>query len=182
MEMEGVSTMSESVQMLAAVYPDRAHAEVILDMLERMHHANTITLLDAALVTKDDQGKITTEETKELTTRKGAKRGALIAGAFGLIFPPSLIGSVIAGGAIGALAGRFRDTGIKNDQMHELADRLDSGKAALIALAEGDSVMKVKQALVGYEGTLVNEVIDEETARALYNSKAAADASRELSS
>ena len=174
--------MSESVQMLAAVYPDRAHAEVILDMLERMHHANTITLLDAALVTKDDQGKITTEETKELTTRKGAKRGALITGAFGLIFPPSLIGSVIAGGAIGALAGRFRDTGIKNDQMHELADRLDSGKAALIALAENDSVLKVKQALVGYEGTLVNEVIDEETARALYNSKAAADASRELSS
>ena len=59
-------------------FPDREHAKVILDMLERMHHAHRVKLVDAALVTKDDQGKLQIEETKELTTRKGARRGAVI--------------------------------------------------------------------------------------------------------
>jgi uncharacterized membrane protein len=159
--------MSESSQMLAAIYPNREHAEAILEMLEQMNRAGTITLADAAMVTKDEKGKMQVEETKELTARKGAKRGALIMGAFGLIFPPSLIGSAIAGGAIGAVAGRLRDTGIKNDQMQELANRLEPDKAAVVALAAEGSVIKVQQSLAGYEGTLVNQVIDDETISAL---------------
>ena len=49
--------MSTSAHLLAAIYPDREHAQVILDMLESMHRADTVTLVDAALITKDDQGK-----------------------------------------------------------------------------------------------------------------------------
>jgi uncharacterized membrane protein len=159
--------MSKSSHLMAAVYPDRDHAQTILDMLERMHRAVTITLTDAALVTKDDEGKIRVEETKDLTTRKGARRGALIAGTFGLIFPPSLIVSAFAGGAIGAVAARFHDSGIKNKEMHELADRLEPGKAAVIVLAAEDSVELVQDSLSEYEGTLVITAIDEETLDAL---------------
>ncbi|HEY7030216.1 MAG TPA: DUF1269 domain-containing protein [Thermomicrobiales bacterium] len=164
--------MSKSVQMMAAVYPDREHAKVTIDMLQQMHRAVTITLLDAAMATKDDQGKIHIEETKELTARKGARRGAIAAGVFGLIFPPSLIASAVAGGAIGALAGRARDTGVKRGRMEEIANQLEPGKAAVIALAEDEWVLPIQQALVGYEGTLITEPIDEETLKMLYEAEA----------
>jgi uncharacterized membrane protein len=165
---EGASTMSKTVNVMAAVYPDRDKAKVTIDMLQQMHRAVTITLLDAALLTKDDQGKIHIEESKELTTGKGARRGAIIAGAFGLIFPPSLIASALAGGAIGAVAGRARDTGIKHDRLNQFAEQLEPGKAAVVALAEDEWVLPIQQALVGYEGTLITEPLDEETQKAIY--------------
>jgi uncharacterized membrane protein len=160
--------MSKNVQLLAAVYPDQEHAKVTFDMLHEMHRATNITLVDSAMITKNEDGKIKIEETKELTTRKGAKRGAIITGVLGVIYPPSLLGSVLVGGAIGAVAGRLRDTGIKNPQLKEIADRLEPGKAAVIALAEEASTAKVQQALAGYEGTLVIQALDEETLKELY--------------
>ena len=160
--------MSKAVQLLAAVYPDREHAKVTFDMLHDMHRATTITLVDSAMITKNDEGKIKIEETTELTTRKGAKRGAIITGVLGVIYPPSLLGSALVGGAIGAVAGRLRDTGIKNPQLKEIADRLEPGKAAVIALAEESSTVKVQQALAGYEGTLVIQALDEDTLKELY--------------
>jgi uncharacterized membrane protein len=164
--------MTKTVHVIAAVYPDQDHAKVTIDMLQQMHRAVTITLLDAAMATKDDQGKIHIKETKELTTRKGARRGAIAAGVFGLIFPPSIIASAVAGGALGALAGRARDTGVKRGPLEEIANQLEPGKAAVIVLAEDESVLPIQHALVGYEGTLITEPLDEETLKALYEAEA----------
>jgi uncharacterized membrane protein len=160
--------VSKPVQLLAAVYPDREHAQVTFDMLQKMHRAATITLIDSALVVKNDQGKIKVQETTELTTRKGARRGAIIMGVFGLIYPPSLLGSLFVGGTAGAIAGRLRDTGIKNPELKEIADRLEPGKAAVLALADDWSTLDVQQALEGYEGTLIIRALDEQTVKELY--------------
>ena len=160
--------MSDAVQLLAAVYPDQEHAKVTFDMLHEMHRASTITLVDSAMITKDEEGKLKIKETTEFTTRKGARRGAIITGVLGLIYPPSLLGSIAVGGVIGALTGKVRDTGIKNPQLKEIADRLEPGKAAVIALVEDWSTVKVQNALKGYEGTLVIEAVDEETLKELY--------------
>jgi uncharacterized membrane protein len=160
--------MSKTVQLLAAVYPNQEHAKVIFDMLHEMHRATTITLVDSALITKNDEGKVKVEETTELTARKGARRGAIITGVLGIIYPPSLLGSILVGGGLGAIAGRMRDTGIKHPKLEEIADRLEPGKAAVIALAEEASTLKVQQALAGYEGTLIVQVLDEATVKELY--------------
>lgn len=152
----------KNVHLMAAVYADRDSGKVILDMLEKMHRADNIDLIDAALVTKNSEGKLHVEETADLTTRKGAKRGALILGMVGLIFPPSFIASVVAGGGLGALAGKLRDTGIKKDEMREIATRLDTGNAAVIAMAGAESVKAIEGALHGYEGEMITQELDVE--------------------
>ena len=38
--------------------------------------AGRIKLVDAAMVSKNSEGKLQVEETEEFTTRKGARRGA----------------------------------------------------------------------------------------------------------
>jgi uncharacterized membrane protein len=167
--------MSKTVQLMAAVYPDQDHAKVTFDMLHEMHRATNITLVDSAMITKDEEGKIKIEETKELTTRKGARRGAIITGILGVIYPPSLLGSLLVGGAIGGAIGKLRDTGIKNPQLKEIAERLEPGKAAVVALAEDWSSPKVQQALAGYEGTLVIEVFSEEELKELFKAAQADD-------
>jgi uncharacterized membrane protein len=136
-------------------------------MLEAMHRANTITLADAALVTKDQDGKVHIRETRELTTRKGARRGAIIAGVIGLIYPPSLIATVLLGGGVGALAGKLRDTGVKSGELRAIADSLDAGKAAVVALADSETAARTAHALEGYDGQLIRQALSGEAAAAV---------------
>lgn len=111
---------------------------------------------------KGKDGKVHVKETKELTTGKGARRGAIIAGVFGLVYPPSLIASVVAGGGTGALASKLRDTGIKNDHLKKIADQLDAGKAAVIALAEDEYVPEVQNAMNNLGATLIVQPLSDE--------------------
>lgn len=129
-------------------------------------------MIDAAIVTNDEQGKVQGKvkihETEELTAKKGALRGALVTGVLGLIYPPSLIASRVTGGVIGALAGVLRDSGVKKEKLDEIGRQLVPGKSAVAALAEGEWVYKIQAALEGYEGELVTHVLDEVTVKRLY--------------
>lgn len=157
----------ESYQLIAASYGTYEQGETILNMIQKMKKAETIKIADAALVTKTADGKLEVKETKELTGRKGARRGAVILGTFGLIFPPSFIASVLVGGGLGALAGKLRDTGIKTDELERFAQGLEPGHVAVLVLSHSDSVPKVKNALQGYEGMIVTGAIDENAAARL---------------
>jgi uncharacterized membrane protein len=159
--------MAKDLRVIASIYPDQEHANTILDTLNKMHSASNITLVDAALVTKDADGTVHIQETKEVTTGKGAKRGAIVAGIFGLIYPPSLIVSVLAGGGIGGLWGKLRDTGIKTGDMKEIAENLKPGQIALIALAEPPSVPPIERAMEGWGGYLFRHGFTEEESEQL---------------
>jgi len=147
----------KQLELLAAVYADEERAQTICDMLEQMHRATTITMEDAAYVTKGADGKLQIHETREVTTGKGAKRGAIAAGLFAVVFPPSLIVSAIAGGAVGALWGKLRDTGLKTNAIKEIGDRLEPSKAAVVALVDPASVKATETALAGYDGELTRQ-------------------------
>jgi uncharacterized membrane protein len=144
--------MAKQLEIVAAAYPDQERANTILDALEKMHRASTITLADAALITKDPQGKIEVKETREVTTGKGARRGAVISGCLGIIYPPSLIASVLVGGGIGAFLGKLRDTGIKTRDMKEIATGMEPGELVVITLAEPQYTPAIQRTMEGWDG------------------------------
>jgi len=153
---------TESITLLAARYPNEEHAKTILDTLEAMHHALTIDLKDAVMITKEPDGKIKTHETTDVTTRKGAMRGVIAGGIFGLIFPPSLLVSALAAGGIGALWGKIRDTGVKHDDIKEFAGDLTPGQAALVILVSSQTAEISQETLGAYEGDVLTKVYSEE--------------------
>ena len=71
----------------------------------------------------------------------GAGRGALLGGAIGIIGGP--IG-IIAGGSIGALAAKLRDSGFKNDQLEQLGKSLGPGHSAVVVEIASDAVDTAK--------------------------------------
>lgn len=148
--------------LLAAKYPDQDHAKTILDMLESMHHALTIDLKDAVMLTKEPDGKIKTHETTDVTARKGAKRGLIAGAVLGVIYPPSLIVTALAGGGIGALWGKAKDSGVKHDDIKELSDSLTDGQAAIIVLVSENTAEATQRALGSYEGEVVNKIYSED--------------------
>jgi uncharacterized membrane protein len=148
---------NKELELRAAVYADEDRAHTICDMLEQMHRATTLTLEDAAIVTKGSDGKLKIQETREVTASKGAKRGAIAAGLFGLVFPPSIIVSAVVGGAAGAAWGKLRDTGIKTQSIKDLGESLEPGKAAVVALVDKPSVEVLERALQGFDGELIKQ-------------------------
>lgn len=148
--------------LLAAKYPDQEHAKTILDMLESMHHALTIDLEDAVMITREADGKIKTHETTDVTTRKGAKRGLIAGGILGAIFPPSLIATALAAGGIGAIWGKIKDSGVKHDDIKDLADSLTGDQAALIVLVSHKTAEATQRALGAYDGEVINKIYSEE--------------------
>jgi uncharacterized membrane protein len=154
--------------MVAARFASEHDARLHLDAVGVMHDWDTIAVIDAAMIVKDQDGKVHVRETRELTVRKGALRGGLITGIVGLIFPPSLIASVVAGGAIGGLLGRLKDTGVKGDTFRELASKIEPGQAVVVVLTEPEFAPQVQGALTSTGAELIVQPIDDETMKRLY--------------
>ena len=93
----------------------------------------------AVLFVKPD-GKAKFVESKDW----GAGRGALLGGAIGIIGGPL---GVLAGGSIGALAAKLRDSGFKNDQLEQLGRSLGPNTSAVVVEIASDAVDTAKQLL-----------------------------------
>jgi uncharacterized membrane protein len=74
----------------------------------------------------------------------GAGRGALLGGAIGIIGGPL---GIVAGGGIGALAAKLRDSGFKNDQLEQLGKSLSPNGSAVVLEIAPDAVPTAEQLL-----------------------------------
>ncbi len=93
----------------------------------------------AVLVVRED-GHVKFVESKDW----GAGRGALVGGVIGILAGP--IG-ILAGGSIGALASKLRDSGFKNDQLEALGKSMTPGSSATVLEISADAVDTAKQLL-----------------------------------
>lgn len=108
----------EPSRVLVLVYPEHATAEAVYERIQAMGQDGRIQVIDAALVTADEQGELTVVSTHRHATRSFARAaaGGLLIGA-ALSLP--IIGLALAGGAVGAGAHRS-DRG----KEQEFADRV----------------------------------------------------------
>jgi uncharacterized membrane protein len=118
----------------AAVYADEAGAEADYDALLELHAADLVGSYDVALVRKDADGKVHVMK-HEKPTQHGAWTGLAVGAIVGILFPPSILGSAVVGGAAGGLIGHlFR--GMSRGDAKDLGDLLDSGQAALVVVGK----------------------------------------------
>ena len=117
-----------------AAFQDEEAAGETLKQLKELKKEKIIGIVDAAVIRKDDDGKIHIKETADMTGKKGAGVGALIGGAVGLLAGPV---GLWAGGAaiVGWLAAR-RDKGFKDERLEKVGEALNPGTSAIIAVVE----------------------------------------------
>jgi uncharacterized membrane protein len=109
---------------------------------------------NTAVLTVKADGKVKFIESKDW----GAGRGALLGGAIGIIGGPL---GILAGGSIGAMAAKLRDSGFKNDQLEQLGNSLKPGGSATVIEIAVDAVPKAQEILkVLGAGEMVVEAID----------------------
>ena len=110
-----------------------------------LHDVDAVGSFDAAVVTKDEKGKIHVNK-DETSTRKGGWIGVGVGALVGILFPPALIGSAVVGGVIGGVSGHLWK-GMSRSDVKELGDTIDSGQAALVVIGEitvSDAIQKAQ--------------------------------------
>ena len=147
-------------ELVAISYPDRQTAQVVRDILADLSREELITLDDAVVVSRDDNGEVKLEQS-ERPGRKGAGRGALWGGAIGLLVLAPLVGAAV-GAAAGGIAGSANDTGVDDDFMRELGASLDPPRAALVLLVRDATADKVLPQIREYGGRVMRTSLGKE--------------------
>jgi uncharacterized membrane protein len=115
-------------------YPDEASARADYDIVKDLHLAGAVGTYDAAVVTKDEHGRVHVNK-DEMATRHGGWGGLAAGAVIGILFPPSIIATAIVGGAIGGVSGHLW-RGMSRSDVKELGDVIDTGQAALLIIGE----------------------------------------------
>jgi uncharacterized membrane protein/sporulation protein YlmC with PRC-barrel domain len=146
---------------LALRQPDAAKRA--LQTLKNLAKQDAMTVVSAAVLVKDKQGKTSITETGDVHPRHGALFGAVTGGLVGLLAGP--VGAVVgaaAGAATGRAAARRMDLGLPDGYLEQLQGALPPGTSALVAMVDRESVEAVADALVGFQGTLLHQPLPDE--------------------
>ncbi len=135
---------ADRVFIYIGTYASEVDARADYDVVKDLHALGAVGTYDAAVVTKDDKGKVHVNK-DETTTRHGAWGGAGVGALVGILFPPSIIGSAVVGAAIGGVSGHLWK-GMSRADVKEFGDAIDAGEAALVIVGEATIESYVEKA------------------------------------
>jgi uncharacterized membrane protein len=140
----------------AATYPSTDDAWADYDVLLELHAEKLVGTYDAAVINKDEDGKVHVHK-HEKATQHGAWGGVAVGALCGVLFPVGVVGAAAVGGVIGGVGGHFRK-GLSRGDMKELGEMLDAGEAALIVIGESRVKEQLDKALTRYEKSVEKEL------------------------
>jgi uncharacterized membrane protein len=148
--------MSDNTFILVATYPNEAAAQDDYQVVKDAHAAGLVGSYDAAVVTKDANGKVH-ENKDETSTRHGAWWGIAAGAAVGVIFPPAVLGAAAVGGVAGGVGGHLAK-GMSRSDAKELGDFIDPGQAGLVIVGESKVEDAIKKAITRAEKQTAKEL------------------------
>jgi uncharacterized membrane protein len=139
-----------------ATYPSEVAARDDYQIVKGLHASGLVGSYDAAVVTKDADGKVH-ENKDETATRHGAWWGIAAGAAVGVLFPPSILGTAAVGGVIGGVSGHLA-RGMSRSEAKELGDFIDPGQAGLVVVGESKVEEAIERAVTKAEKQTAKEL------------------------
>jgi uncharacterized membrane protein len=146
----------DTLLVYCGVYGDAADALADYELIKELHtEAKLVDAYDAAVMERDNKGKVKIVKKHETPTRVGGVLGGGVGLATGLVivlFPAAaiggglLLGTTGAGAVLGALAGHAA-AGMSRGDLKDLGESLDQGEAGLVVVAVSDMEAKVRSAM-----------------------------------
>jgi uncharacterized membrane protein len=138
--------MSEApVQLIIAAFDDEREANAILKELKRAKRQKLIGIVNAAVLRKDQKGKLHITETADMHGRKGATLGGVTGAAIGLLAGPALVVPAAVGALVGGLAAKLRDSGFSDHRLEMVGEGLSPGSSAIVAVVEHKWVEQIQR-------------------------------------
>ena len=147
------------VQLIVAAFQDEKTADEALKGLKQARKENLIRIENAAVLRKDEKGKLHIKETADMGGGKGAALGGVAGAAIGLIAGPALLVPVAVGALVGGLAAKLRDSGFSDERLKKVGEGLKPGSSAIIAIVEHKWVEQVEKEMEEAGADLFTEAL-----------------------
>ena len=131
--------------MTALKFPEAQDAERMLTTLGDLQREGLITVLDAAVVNRKEDGKVKIRQANSLVGA-GALGGAFWGMLIGMLFFMPWMGMAL-GSITGALSGKFADVGIDDEFIKDVAQTVQPGDTVLFLLTTGAVQDRVAEAV-----------------------------------
>ena len=138
-------------ELVVLTFDDTMQAGEALEALKKARSSGYLKIDDAAVIVKDESGKVDIKNQMDTGTKWGAVGGGLIGLMLASIFFP-LAGLAI--GAIGgALVGKSLNLGVDKKFVKDVTETLKPGMSALFVIGSGnpDVVIATLATLPGYD-------------------------------
>jgi uncharacterized membrane protein len=145
--------------LIAVVYSSEAKAEEVRQRLLKLQKEYLITINDAVIAVKHDDGSIKLNQLVN-TTAVGAMTGSFWGLLIGVLFLNPILG-VAVGAASDALGGALTDFGIDDAFMKSLSASIHPGDAVLFVLIKRMTTDKVLDAIKDAGGVVLKTSLDE---------------------
>ncbi|MEM6898182.1 MAG: DUF1269 domain-containing protein [Pseudomonadota bacterium] len=119
-------------ELVAICFDDEDTADIALDRASKLQKQRLLTLEDAVIVRRTEDGKIKLRQSINLVAA-GAATGGFWGGLIGLLFLNPLVG-IAAGASAGAVSGALTDIGIDDKFIKDMAGKLEPGFSAIFVL------------------------------------------------
>jgi uncharacterized membrane protein len=156
------------MELIVLAYNQEGKAREVLQAMKQLQKDRIISILNAAVLVKNKDGKTSLTETEDMDVKHGALFGAITGGLVGLLGGPSgVIVGAAAGAATGGVAARVMDMGFPDEYMRDLQQGLRPGSSAIVALVEDNWVERFAEAVEEYGGQLFRQALKAEIAAQL---------------
>lgn len=154
------------VQVIVAAFQNEAGAEDAFKKIKDAQKEHVIAIENAAVLRRDEEGKLHVKEVRDMGAGKGAAIGGVVGAVSGLLAGPLLLATG-AGALIGGLAAKLRDSGFRDERLKQLGEALTPGTSALVAVVEHTWVGDAEQMLKLYGAQVTTESVKADIARQL---------------
>lgn len=133
--------------LIAADFADADVAMEAYEALKQVEDGATVKIEGVLVVKRGEDGKLDVQKVTDHSTREGLGWGAVGGAVVGILFPPSILGSVLVVGAGGGIIGKLREHHHKKELAEELQDAIEPGHSGIIALVSDPGEVKIREAL-----------------------------------
>ena len=146
--------------LVVVAFDDETSAEQMRDALVGMQKRHLVTLEDAAVVVRKQDGKVKVKQATDLVGA-GALGGAFWGMLIGIIFWMPWLGLAV-GAMSGALGGHFTDIGVDDDFIKEVGNTIEPGNSALFLLVREATPDKMVDELKQFKGKILQTSLSSE--------------------
>ncbi|MEI8333554.1 MAG: DUF1269 domain-containing protein [Chloroflexota bacterium] len=173
-EAAGAIAVEGNYALLVAQFADMDSAKLAYGELIDAEMKRAIDIEGVLVVNADYEGKVHVQKMTDHTTRNGMLVGAVGGVVLGIIFPPSIIASIVGWGIVGAAVGKAGNLMKRGEVADELSTVITPGTSGIIALVAITAVDAVKQAIPDAKAVKTVPVSDETADAVKEAAKAAA--------
>lgn len=146
--------------LIAIGFKDEFTADRVILELRKLQREHLIDLEDAAVVVRNEEGKVRIKQTQELTT-SGALSGGFWGLLLGFIFLNPLLGWAI-GALAGGVSGALTDIGIDDNFIRDVGSTIEPSTSAIFILVRSAVVDKVMEDISQFEGKVLKTSLSNE--------------------